>query len=157
QVRLPAADLGDSLSSDQTGSLYLQLLGQSPLLTLTRFDRLGRALEFGDVANKASKCWSWRRCNRRDRQFDWKFGAVGANCFELEPLAEDRALARSQVVGKASTMRVPQTGRNDQVRHVHSQHLVTRESERCLRGRVEFNDPALVIHGDDAIQRRFKD
>jgi len=157
QVRLPTADLGDSLSSDQTGSLYLQLSGQSPLLPLTRPERLSRALELGDVANKTGKYRRRRRCNRGDRQLDRKFCTVGANRFEFEPLAEDRAFARSQVAGKASTMGVPQTGRNDQFHHVHSQHLVTRESERCLRGRVEFKDPALVVHGDDAVQRRFQD
>jgi hypothetical protein len=110
-----------------------------------------------DVANKAGKHRRRCRSKRRDCQLDWKLGAVGANRFELEPLAEDRAFARSEEMDEASTVRVPQTRRNDQFHHHLAERLLTRESEGSFRSRVEFDDLSLVVYGDEAVQRRFKD
>src|SRR4029077_17228925 len=84
-------------------------------------------------------------------------GAVGANRFELEPLAEDSALARGEVTGEASTMRFPQTRRNDQIHHGRAERLLARHAECSFRSRVEFDDPSLMVDGDEAVQRRFED
>ena len=120
------------------------------------FDFFFEFLARRDVANKAGKHRLRCRSNRRNGQLDRKLGAVGANRFELEPLAEDGAFARSEVVGEASTMCVPQTRRNNQFHHGLAERLLAPQSERGFRSRVEFDDFSFMVDGDEAVQRRLE-
>ena len=93
----------------------------------------------------------------RDGQLDGELGPVGPPGGQLDPPAQDRALARGQVVRQPAAVGLALIRRDDQLGELGADGAVARIAEDPLGGRVELDDPAQVIHGDDGVQRRLQD
>jgi hypothetical protein len=88
----------------------------------------------------------------RDGELDGELAPIGTHSRDLDPAAQDVALAALHVAREASPMSRTQLRRHDQIRHVPSRHRVRRIAEDSLRRRVERDDSALVIHRDHCVE-----
>jgi hypothetical protein len=65
--------------------------------------------------------------------------------------------AGGQVAREPAPVRSAQLGRDDQLRHVGPERRRARVAEGALGGRVPLHDAAVLVDGDDAVERRLQD
>src|SRR5207245_9203737 len=71
--------------------------------------------------------------------------------------APPRRRSARGVEGQPPAVPLPQPRRDDTLGQLAAHELGPAETEGLLRGRVELDDLALVVDGDDAVQGRFQD
>ena len=92
-----------------------------------------------------------------DRQLRGELAPVAPHREELDPAAELVRLARRQVVLQALNIGPSKGRRDEELDHRPSDHPVAAITEDLLRGRVEFDDPPVMIQGHQRVGRRLED
>ncbi len=118
---------------------------------------LGRLLERAEIAHVSSQQGRPLRVQHRKGQVDRKFAAVLAQADGFDALADPMPFPCGQEMFDAAPVRFAQRRRHDAIRDPLPQHFLALEAEHFFGRRVEFDDTALVINGDDAVQRVFED
>ncbi len=129
-----------------------ELLQAKQLLALP----LGAAA-VGDVADRAGEHRRVRALDRVDRELDRELDAVGAQADQLDALAQQGGLARLDHPAQRRAVALAEARRDDQLRHLGAHRILDGVPEDLLRRRVELDHPALVVDGDDPVERRGDD
>ena len=92
-----------------------------------------------------------------DDEIDWEDRAVSVHCIDLDPSVEDVGGPRGDFTGAASSGgEIAYIGRHHQLGYRPADGLRARMAESALCGGVELDDPALLVSGDVAVERRFQ-
>src|SRR5262245_58193999 len=75
---------------------------------------------------------------------------------DLDAPVEDPAIASRQVAGHAGFVGRAMPLRDDDVANLSSDHAVACDAEQCLGRRVELDDDALIVAGDNRVEGAFE-
>ena len=127
-----------------------QLLGLVQRVALT-LPVVLRGLAGRDVAQARGEQTADAGRHFLDRDLDRNHRAVGAQGLGLDASADHPLLAGHQIAVEAGLMRGTVDVRHDQLVQRPPQDRVAAPAERGDRGRIELDDPALLVDGDDAV------
>ena len=135
---------GDQFELEARGALFLGERGAFPF----------HALPVGNVAHVCGEQRWPGDSDPRDREFDGQLCPVGAHRGHFDSSIENDRFSSVQVSGEPSVMPISQPRRNDEIGHRLTDDLIPPVAERSLARRIEVDHAALVVHRDDAVERR---
>jgi len=118
--------------------------------------RLGM-LPLGDVLDVAREGGRPGEVRSHDRQLDGEARPVAAPTDHLDRLPQDPGLPGVQVPLETSAVILPQVVGDDQLGHLSTDRLVTREAEEPLRRRVPLDDHPPVVDRDHGVEGGLQD
>ena len=113
---------------------------------------LGR-LALGDVAQEAGEARWPARPDARDGQLDGERRAVRSHPGQLQAPVEDRRLLRRDEARERPAVQLAVLGRDDELGQRPPDRVLAPVAEGVLRSGVEVDDPPVVSHRDDAVER----